>query len=148
MHNGSVPRTVAFRARFLSAVNNVVKVGMSESKRLPQEVHIKCCKTSAYIRDAGEFFWFVRPVESSKSLYIIKYYFWGAQSTKSFALFVHTKHQDICTPMLRCPKSFLLKELFPPGKITVFTFVLCPHTTPPLDLLPWKMKKNQVYKSH
>jgi hypothetical protein len=35
MHNGSVPRTVAFRARFLSAVNNVVKVGISESKRLP-----------------------------------------------------------------------------------------------------------------
>jgi hypothetical protein len=30
----------------------------------------------------------------------------------------------------------------------VFTFVLCPHTTTPLDLLPWKMKKNQVYQSH
>jgi hypothetical protein len=42
--------------------------------------------------------------------------------------------------------SFYLKELSTPGKITVFSFVLCPHTTPPLDLLPWKMKKNQVYK--
>jgi hypothetical protein len=42
---------------------------------------------------------------------------------------------------------FKLKELSPPGKITVFTFVLCPHPTPPLDLLPWKMKKTQVYKS-
>ena len=30
----------------------------------------------------------------------------------------------------------------------VFTFVLCPHTTTPLDLLPWKMKKNRVYQSH
>ena len=30
----------------------------------------------------------------------------------------------------------------------VFTFVLCQHTTTPLDLLPWKMKKNQVYQSH
>ena len=41
-----------------------------------------------------------------------------------------------------------LKEHSAPGKITVFSFVPCPHTTPPLDLLPWKVKKNQVYKCH
>jgi hypothetical protein len=46
------------------------------------------------------------------------------------------------------PASLLLKELSPPGKFNVFTFILCPHTTMPLDLLPWKMDKNQVYKSH
>jgi hypothetical protein len=28
--------------------------------------------------------------------------------------------------------------------LDVFTFVLCPHTTPPLDLLPFKTKKNQI----
>jgi hypothetical protein len=42
---------------------------------------------------------------------------------------------------------YSIKRTFPPGKITVFTFVLCPHTTTPLVLLPWKMKKNQVYKT-
>jgi len=35
-----------------------------------------------------------------------------------------------------------------PGKCAVFTFVLCPHITTPLDLLPWKMNKNQIYNSH
>jgi hypothetical protein len=50
---------------------------------------------------------------------------------------------------VRAPPAspFYLKEVFPPGKITVFTLILCPHTTLPLDLLPWKMKKDQVYKS-
>jgi len=43
--------------------------------------------------------------------------------------------------------SLYLKELSPPGKLKVFPFVLCPHTTLPLDLLPKEMKKNQVYKS-
>ena len=29
----------------------------------------------------------------------------------------------------------------------VFTFVLCTHTTTPLDLLPWEMQKIMVYKT-
>jgi hypothetical protein len=42
----------------------------------------------------------------------------------------------------------LVKRTLCTGKSAVFTFVLCPHTTPPLDLFPWKMRKTQVYKSH
>jgi hypothetical protein len=45
-------------------------------------------------------------------------------------------------------RSFYLKELSPPGKLDVSTFVLCLYTTLPLDLSTWKMKKIQVYKSH
>ena len=104
MHNGSVPRTVAFRARFLSAVNNVVKVGMSESKRLFQkEVHVKCCRTPAYIGDAGELFClFVRWRVQSLIYYRIRKIIFGAHKAQKHLHFLCTQGTKIFA--LRCPK--------------------------------------------
>ena len=81
----------------------------------------------------------------------------GSWRTRGPASGVGTRRSDwqvgqvfptLWSPSYASQRIYSIKRTLCSGKITVFNFVLCPHTTTPLDLLPWKMKKNQIYKSH